>query len=121
LFEAGVTIHYISNITGHGWRKIMRHPGSFLYRMIELPPVPLVLQFLVEKANLDIQEAYGSLNMGAGFAIFVPAADVEKTIAISEQKGIKAYKSGSVEEGKKQVVIEPLNIVYEEKSLNLRA
>jgi len=121
LLESGVELHYMSNITGHGWRKIMRHPGSFQYRITELPPVPPVLRFIVEGANLDAQEAYGSFNMGAGFAVFVPEKDAEKAIEIAEQNGVKAYKAGVVEEGKKRVLIEPLNVVYDEESLELRA
>src|SRR3989338_8264062 len=31
LLESGVNIHYISNITGHGLRKIMRARGNFTY------------------------------------------------------------------------------------------
>jgi phosphoribosylformylglycinamidine cyclo-ligase len=121
LFEAGIPIRYMSNITGHGWRKIMRHPGSFVYRVTETPPVPAILRFIVEKARVDLPEAYGILNMGAGFAILVPEADAEKVVEISERNGIKAYKAGIVEEGPKQVLIEPLDIVYEGESLDLRA
>jgi len=121
MFDAGIAIHYLVNITGHGWRKLMRHPASFVYRLTALPPVPPVLQFIVEKAGLDLSEAYGTLNMGAGFALFVPEPQAAQTIAIAECHGVKAYDAGRVEEGKKQVVIEPLDIVYEEESLNLRA
>ena len=121
LFEAGVTVRYLSNITGHGWRKLMRHPGAFTYRITTIPPVPPVLQFMVEQANLDARDAYGSLNMGAGFAVFVPKEDAVKAIEISEQLGIKAYQAGTVEEGVKQVIIEPLGITFEGASLELRA
>lgn len=120
LFTAGVTVRYMSNITGHGWRKLMRHPGAFTYRITQLPPVPPVLQFIVEQAGLTPQEAYGSLNMGAGFALFVPAQDAEKTIEVAAHKGVRAYRAGSVEEGEKQVIIEPLGIAFEGKSLELR-
>jgi phosphoribosylformylglycinamidine cyclo-ligase len=121
LFEAGITVRYLSNITGHGWRKLMRHPGALTYRIAAVPPAPPVLQFMAEQANLDARDAYGSLNMGAGFAVFVPAIDAEKTVEISEQNGVKAYKAGTVEEGAKQVIIEPLGITFEGKSLDLRA
>jgi phosphoribosylformylglycinamidine cyclo-ligase len=121
LFEAGVTVRYLANITGHGWRKIMRHPGAFTYRITEIPPVPPVLQFMVEQANLDASDAYGSLNMGAGFAVFVPKEDAANAIEISEQLGIKAYHAGTVEKGIKQVIVEPLGIVFEGTSLELRA
>jgi phosphoribosylformylglycinamidine cyclo-ligase len=121
LFEAGITVHYLANITGHGWRKLMRHPASFVYRLTTLPPVPLILQFIVENAGLDLFEAYGTLNMGAGFAVFVPAIQAAQTIVVAERHGVKAYQAGKVEKGKKQVVIEPLGVIYEGESLNLRA
>jgi hypothetical protein len=51
----------------------------------------------------------------------VPEEDAAKTTEVSKQLGVKAYHAGTVEEGVKQVVIEPLGIVFEEKSLDLRA
>jgi phosphoribosylformylglycinamidine cyclo-ligase len=120
LFAAGVNIHYSANITGHGWRKIMRHPGEFTYRLTELPPVPTVLQFIAEQAGLDNREAYGSLNMGAGFAVFVSNQDAAKTVAIAEASGVRAFHAGKVEAGEKRVVIEPLSVTFAAQSLNLR-
>jgi phosphoribosylformylglycinamidine cyclo-ligase len=114
-------VRYMANITGHGWRKLMRHPGSLTYRITEIPPVPPVLQFMAEQANLDAREAYGSLNMGAGFAVFVPAQDAERAIGIAARNGVRANRAGSVEEGEKRVVVEPLDIVFEGRSLDLRA
>ena len=32
LFDVGVDIHYMADITGHGWRKIMRHNKKFTNR-----------------------------------------------------------------------------------------
>jgi phosphoribosylformylglycinamidine cyclo-ligase len=113
-------IHYISNITGHGWRKIMRHPGAFTYRITMLPPVPPVLKFIMDVSHLDVREAYGSLNMGAGFALYVPEAAVSATVKIAERQGILALPAGRVEAGPKQVLIDPLGISYAGESLNLR-
>jgi len=121
LLTQGVRVHYISNITGHGWRKLMRHPGAFTYRITELPPIPPVLQFIVDASSMELHEAYGSLNMGAGFALFVPEAAASEVIRISEKHGIAALHAGVVEEGPKQVLINPLGICYAGESLNLRA
>lgn len=121
LLEAEVPVHYISNITGHGWRKLMRHPAPFTYRMTALPPVPPVLAFMQAEARMDAAEAYGSLNMGAGFALFVPEGAVAAVITTSERLGIPALEAGRVEEGPKEVIIEPLAVRYAEESLNLRA
>jgi phosphoribosylformylglycinamidine cyclo-ligase len=121
LLSHRVPIHYISNITGHGWRKLMRHPGAFTYRITTIPAVPPVLQFIVDSSHIDRTEAYGSLNMGAGFALFMPETAVPEAIRIVERQGIPALLAGRVEAGPKQGLIDPLGIRYEGESLNLRA
>jgi phosphoribosylformylglycinamidine cyclo-ligase len=86
-----------------------------------MPPVPPVLEFIVGQTRQDSHEAYGSLNMGAGFALFVPQEDVDTVLACSAQNGIQAYHAGVVEDGPKQVVVDPLDIVFGGDSLDLRA
>ncbi len=119
-FEAGIGLRYIANITGHGWRKIMRHPGRFTYRITEVPPVPEVLRFMVEETRQTAEEAYGSLNMGAGFALFVRPEDGDAAVACAEAQGIRAWVAGVVEDGPRQVVIEPLGVSLSGESLALR-
>src|SRR4029077_7793558 len=43
LHRAGVRVRYAVNVTGHGWRKLMRHPAQLTYRIRRLPDVPAVL------------------------------------------------------------------------------
>ncbi|MFA5771064.1 MAG: AIR synthase-related protein, partial [Patescibacteria group bacterium] len=121
LLKNNIDIHYMVNITGHGWRKLMRYNKSLTYRITDLPPVPKVLQFIVEKGKLDDKEAYGNLNMGAGFAIFVPEKDVDQVINLAKQNNIKAYNYGIVETGEKKVIIESKNIIFAKDSLQVRA
>ncbi|PIZ64058.1 phosphoribosylformylglycinamidine cyclo-ligase [Candidatus Roizmanbacteria bacterium CG_4_10_14_0_2_um_filter_39_13] len=120
LFDKQIDIHYMAHITGHGWRKLMRLNNNFTYRISTIPPVPPVLLFLVEQAGLNDEEAYSTFNMGGGYAVYIPRNDVEKTIKIAKKHKIKAYEVGVVEKGKKQVIIEPLNITYNSGSLNIR-
>jgi phosphoribosylformylglycinamidine cyclo-ligase len=120
LHAAGVTPHYCANITGHGWRKLMRHGGSFTYRIDAVPDVPPVLRFVQEHAGLDDREAYGTLNMGAGFALFVDANDVQRTVDVARHCGVDAMVAGRVEAGSKQVVIEPIGVTYDAGELQLR-
>ncbi len=119
-FEAGIGLRYVANITGHGWRKIMRHPGRLTYRITELPPVPEVLRFMVDETRQTAEEAYGSLNMGAGFALFVRPEDGDAAVACAEAQGIRAWVAGVVEDGPRQVVIEPLGVTLSGESLALR-
>jgi phosphoribosylformylglycinamidine cyclo-ligase len=121
LAKAGIVPHYAVNITGHGWRKIMRHPAAFTYRLHALPEVPEVLRFLQKETGSDDREAYGNLNMGAGFAVFVAAADAERTVAVAAQSGVRALVAGRVEAGTKQVVIAPLGVTFGADDLHVRA
>ena len=120
LFKAGITPRYCANITGHGWRKLMRHPAAFTYRFNHVPPVTPVLSFMQQHAKLDDREAYGTLNMGAGFALFVAADQAQRTVEVAQQLGISAWVSGRVEAGPKQVVIEPLGVTFGSDELQLR-
>jgi len=120
LWKAGVRVHYAANITGHGWRKLLRHPKTFTYRVNAVPPVPPVLQFMQREAGHDAAEAYGTLNMGAGFALFVAGADAERTVEVAHACGVEALVAGRVEEGAKQLHIEPLDITFSGESLALR-
>ena len=120
LWAAGVAVHYAANITGHGWRKLLRHPKTLGYRITAVPPVPPVLKFIQQQAGHDDAEAYGTLNMGAGFALFVAAADAEATVAVAQGLGINALVAGRVEAGPKQLVIEPLGVRFGDDALQLR-
>ena len=120
LYRAGIDTHYASNITGHGWRKLLRHPKALGYRIHTVPPVPPVLRFIQQQAQHDDAEAYGTLNMGAGFALFLPAAEAERAVAVARDCGIDAWVAGIVEAGSKRLHIEPLGITFEGDTLQLR-
>ncbi|NWG73948.1 MAG: phosphoribosylformylglycinamidine cyclo-ligase [Rubrivivax sp.] len=120
LARAGVVPHYAANVTGHGWRKLMRHPAAFTYRVHTLPPVPPVLRFVQQHARLDDREAYGTFNMGAGFALYVAPGDVQRCVDVARAQGVDAWVAGRVEAGPKQVVVEPLGLVFGAGELQLR-
>ncbi|MFO1271054.1 MAG: AIR synthase-related protein [Rubrivivax sp.] len=120
LWKAGVRVHYAANVTGHGWRKLLRHPKALTYRVHTVPPVPPVLRFIADQAGHDAEEAYGTLNMGAGFALYVAAADAERTVAVARSCGIEAWVAGAVEAGPKRLIVEPLGFTWGDDALQLR-
>ncbi len=120
LFKAGITPHYCANITGHGWRKLLRHPALHSYRIHTVPPVPPVLRFIQQHARQSDREAYGTLNMGAGFALFVGADDAQRCVDVAQALGVKALVAGQIEAGPKKLFIEPLGIEFGDDALQLR-
>jgi phosphoribosylformylglycinamidine cyclo-ligase len=121
VFATGVRPHYAANITGHGWRKLMRHRADFTYRIHTVPDVPPILKFIQAEAKMSDRDAYGTFNMGAGFALFVAAEDAERTAAAARKAGVDAWVAGKVESGVKRLIIEPLGIEYDGGELGLRA
>jgi phosphoribosylformylglycinamidine cyclo-ligase len=120
LQSADLDIHYLSNITGHGWRKLMRAEQEFSYVITDSPPVHEIFNFIAEQANNDPKEMYGNYNMGAGYAVYLPLEQADHTVEIAESCGLKAWAAGRVEAGPKKVVIETKNITFESDTLEVR-
>lgn len=120
LAQAGIVPHYCANITGHGWRKLLRHPATLTYRIEAVPPVPPVLKFIQQHARQDDHEAYGTLNMGAGFALFVAADQAQRCVEIANAQGMAAMVAGRVEAGPKRLIVEPLGLEWGDDALQLR-
>jgi phosphoribosylformylglycinamidine cyclo-ligase len=120
LQAAKLDIHYLSNITGHGWRKLMRATEEFSYVMTDVPPVPEIFKFIGTYTQNDAREMYGNYNMGAGYAVYVPASQSGEAVKIAKECGLQAWVGGIVETGPKQVVITPLNITFAGDSLEVR-
>lgn len=121
LFEAGIEVHYMVNVTGHGWRKLMRANRELTYVIDRLPQPHQIFDFIQEHSGNDDAEMYGNFNMGVGFAIFMPEGSVPLAQQIAKDKyGWNSGKAGYVEEGQKKVVIEPKNIEYKGDSLGVR-
>ena len=120
MFGAGVPVHYASHVTGHGWRKLMRADAELTYRVSALPPVPEVLAFMVDRHGLGTREAYGTFNMGAGFVVFVAHGAGAGAVEVAEAAGYTALLAGAVEAGRRRVVLEPIDVVYDSGELELR-
>lgn len=120
LFAARIDIHYMVNITGHGWRKLMRATKPFMYWIDAIPKLPAIFSFIQKQAGLSDREMYATFNMGAGFALFVSKRDIARVIRIAETHHLKAWSAGTVLRGPKRVIIKPLGITYEAATLRVR-
>ncbi|OGI70655.1 hypothetical protein A3A09_01745 [Candidatus Nomurabacteria bacterium RIFCSPLOWO2_01_FULL_42_20] len=117
----GVSIHYAVNITGHGWRKLMRATQSFAYIIEYLPKQLPIFDFLQKHGPVDDKEAYGNFNMGAGFALYVSEADVATVLEVAASHKLGALRAGYIEQSnEKKVVIRPKGLEYSGSTLRLR-
>jgi phosphoribosylformylglycinamidine cyclo-ligase len=119
LGDSRVRLTYLSHITGHGLLKLMRPRRALTYRIRALPPVPPVLRFLADHAGLDAAAAYSTLNMGAGFAVYCEAGHGVQVVRAARELGLDALLAGTVEEGPRQVILEPLDVTFTSDQLEL--
>jgi phosphoribosylformylglycinamidine cyclo-ligase len=119
ILDAGLPVHYLSHLTGHGFLKLMRPTHQFTYRIDQLLPVPEVLLFLVERAGMTPEVAYQTFNMGHGFAIYCGEGSGTNVVEAAGKKGFEAIVAGRVEPGERRIVIEPLDIEYGSDELRL--
>ncbi len=120
-FDAGLDIHYMVNITGHGWRKLMRATRDLSYVIERIPEPQPLFRLIQEQSGNDDTEMYGNFNMGAGFAVFMPEKDLESARQIAADKnGFQSWQAGYVDQGPRQVVIKPKNITFQGESLRVR-
>jgi phosphoribosylformylglycinamidine cyclo-ligase len=119
LVAGPIDVHYLSHITGHGLLKLMRPRRELTYRIGWLPEVPEVLAFLAEHAGMSPSAAYTTFNMGCGFAVYCAAGAADEVVRLATELGLSAGVAGSVEEGPRRVVLEPVDVVYESGEMDL--
>jgi phosphoribosylformylglycinamidine cyclo-ligase len=119
LLQSGPELTYVSHVTGHGLLKLMRPPRPLTYRIERLPAVPEVLSFLVSQAGLDQHAAYSTFNMGSGYALYCGAGDGESIVRAAEALGLSAVVAGNVEQGPRQVILEPVGVRFAGGELDL--
>jgi phosphoribosylformylglycinamidine cyclo-ligase len=119
LIEGGTALTYISHVTGHGLLKLMRPTKPLTYRIERLPDVPEVLAFLADRAGLDAHAAYSTFNMGSGYALYCPAGGGQEIVSAAAELGLDGLLAGHVEEGPRQVIVEPVGVRFEDAELEL--
>jgi phosphoribosylformylglycinamidine cyclo-ligase len=119
LLARGTAISYISHVTGHGLLKLMRPARPLSYVIERLPEVPEVLAFMVQHAGLDARAAYSTFNMGAGYALYCAAGAGAEIVTLAQELGFGALLAGRVQEGPREVVLEPIGVRFSDDELEL--
>ena len=120
LQRAELDLHYVAHITGHGWRKLMRADQELSYVVDQMPEVPAIFPMLAEAAAMSVEEAYGTFNMGGGYALFVSESDASRAMLAAEQAGWDLVRAGVVEAGPRRVVLRPIGVTFDGSTLSIR-
>jgi phosphoribosylformylglycinamidine cyclo-ligase len=103
---AGVTVKACSHITGGGfYENIPRMLPENAHANIKVGSyeIPPIFDMLAKEGNISKEMMYNTYNMGIGMLLAVDAADADKTVALAEQAGEKAYIIGEIAEGEKGI------------------
>ncbi len=120
LLDSEIDIHYISNVTGHGLRKVMRARTELRYVIEKTFEPHELFDFIQTEAGLTDYEMYDEFNMGQDYAIFLPKEDIQKAQEIVRENGFESLDAGYVEDGERQVIIKPKNVIFKGDSLKVR-
>ncbi|MHB1086619.1 MAG: AIR synthase-related protein [Minisyncoccota bacterium] len=110
LLEAEVDIHALLPGTGSGVAKIAFDSRPATYRIHSWPSVPPLFTFM-RSIGVSLEDCLRTFNWGVGYYLFVPAPEVERTLRIGHESGYELLEIGIVEEGARQVIFEPENII----------
>lgn len=119
----GIDIHYCVNITGHGWRKLMRAPEPFTYCIDAVPALSETFCFLQREGDVSMRNMLADFNCNAGFALIVAPEHVPKAMMLLRTG---AYPFGGLVSGKvlaserREVVIFPYGERFEAEDLQVR-
>lgn len=114
---------YGINVSGHGFRKIMRHTKPFEYVIEKLPnDIAPIFEFIQRIGGYDDNFMYETFNMGVGFVLIVKKSSVDDVLKIAVKMGFSAFDAGYVKSTSKEkrVIIEPKNLIYDGSSLQVR-
>jgi phosphoribosylformylglycinamidine cyclo-ligase len=111
LQEKNIEVHSLLGGTGGGISKIAYAKKAFTYRVTKwVDEVPPLFRFMLE-TGVSLKDCITTFNWGIGFYIFAPEEEVDRTIETGKIAGYDLIDLGQVEEGERQVIFEPENII----------
>lgn len=120
LIDAQLPLHYASHITGHGLRKLMRADRQLSYRLTALQRPQPVFTTIIDALDLDAETAYGTFNMGSGFALMSAPGTGNQIVEAASTVGLEAIVAGVVEAGPRRVILEEVGVTFTDEDLQLR-
>ncbi len=107
LLKKGLPVHAVAHITGGGiTENLDRALPKTLDAQVELGswPVLPIIQYVIDAAGLDQEQALKTFNMGIGMCVICNPADAGAIQAELEATGEKVYTVGTVIAGEGKVV-----------------
>jgi phosphoribosylformylglycinamidine cyclo-ligase len=107
LLDAGLDIHAFLPGTGDAIGKIAFDHRNYTYRIHSWLKVPELFTYYREQLGVALKDCLKTFNWGAGFYVFVSAADAARVVEVGRKAGYDLMDVGVVESGPRQVIFEP--------------
>jgi len=112
LLRSGVDVRALINITSDGLLNLARVHRDVGFVIHKLPEPHPVFSLIESCGNVSKEEMYRVYNMGVGFCVIVPEADVGNAVDVLGRHGADASTIGHVvDDTEKKVVLEPVRLV----------
>lgn len=111
LLTNGVKPHAVLPGTGDGVGKLAFDKRPFTYRVHSWVTVPPLFQFFRDSIGLSLLDCLKTFNWGIGYYVFVGPDQVEETLRLGKEAGYELMDLGVVEDGPRQTIFEPENII----------
>ncbi len=112
MFRSGVRVKALAHITSDGLNNLTRTKAAASFRLHTLPEPPPIFALIQKVGKVSDAEMYRVFNMGVGFCVVVPAADVNKVITIAGKHGTHAFEMGYVvDDPERKVILEPKRLI----------
>jgi phosphoribosylformylglycinamidine cyclo-ligase len=120
LYRAGITPHYAPTSPATAGASCCAIPGRCAIASTRAAGAPGAELHPAARAAWTTDEAYGTLNMGAGFAAVRAGRRRHARRGRDRAGSAAATLAGVVEAGDKELLIEPLGLRYAADDLQLR-
>jgi phosphoribosylformylglycinamidine cyclo-ligase len=111
LQENNASIHALLPGTGDGVGKIAFDKRPFQYRIHSWLKIPPLMEYFRDVIKVPLMDCLKTFNWGAGYYIFTPKSEVDKILTLGKKAGYTLADVGVVEDGKRQTIFEPNNII----------
>lgn len=112
MLKGGVEVHGMAHITGKGLLNLTRASFHASYVLESLPEPPLIFKIIQKYGGISDSEMYQVFNMGVGFCLILPKAEVDRALDEAEKHGVKAYVLGyAVKDIERKLIIRPKRLI----------
>ncbi len=119
MLNSNINLKALINITGGGLLNLLRVASPVGFVINYLPEPQPIFNAIQDYGSISDEEMYAVFNMGIGFCVIVPRADVPEVSEITQQHSLESYEMGHiVKEPENTIVLEPVGLLGKESGFS---